>query len=71
MRSSLKSKVEISTYVVGVCAGVGLLVDVDLDDHGPEHGGCAEEETEGDALDGCEAVTLAAEPLCWVDTSVR
>jgi len=50
-------------YIVGVGAGVGFLVDVDLDDHGPEHGGCAKEETKGDALDGGEAVASAAEEL--------
>jgi len=57
-------------YIVGVCAGVGLLVDVDLDDHGPEHGGGAEEETEGNAFDGREAVASASEPLGLVDMSV-
>jgi len=50
-------------YIVSVCAGIGFLVDVDLNHHGPEHGGCAEEETEGDALDGGEAVASAAEEL--------
>jgi len=48
---------------VGVGARIGVLVDVDLDTHAPEHSQGTSEETQSDALDWGEADTSATKGL--------